>query len=61
MKLVGYRHKDSTDCVWLAPTQDAADRMLKSWLTRLHSACKWEERFEHFEEIEADLEYTEVS
>ena len=57
MKLVGYRHKDSKDCVWLAPTQDAADRMIKAWMDRTGTKIPWSEHLKHFEPIEADLEY----
>lgn len=61
MKLVGYRHKESTDCLWLASNQDAADRMLKSWIERKGATIGWEFGRKDFEPITAELEYEESS
>lgn len=59
MKVYGWRHKRDKYCVWMSDDKKAVDVMLKGWLNYIRSP--WDDRFERFEEIEAEIEYNEVT
>lgn len=58
MKVYGFRHIQEPDCVILCSRKQGSENMLRVWLNSC--TIEWKDRFNHFEEIEADLEY-EVS
>lgn len=55
MKVYGWRHKDNTSFTILSGDMESTNLVLRAWLKSVE--IKWENRFNHFEEIEAELTY----
>lgn len=57
MKVYGWRHKRIEAYFTIFHvSKESADAILLNWLEKCHK--KWADRFDNFEEIEANIEYT---
>lgn len=55
MKVYGWRHKSNASFIILTSDSESTNLVLEAWLRSI--GIKWENRFKHFEEIEAELTY----
>lgn len=55
MKVFGWRHKNNKSFTLLSSDMESTNLVLEAWLES--TGVKWENRFKHFEKIEAELTY----